>query len=91
MNVKITTAKMKFASGPANITSALCHFGLVSNKLSNCSLVNFDLSSGSISKAFFERYETYPPKGNAEIANSVPFLSFLEKITGPIPTENLST
>ena len=34
-NVKIITAKIKLARGPANMTAALCHFGLVSNKLSS--------------------------------------------------------
>ena len=36
INVKIITAKIKLAKGPANITAALCHLGLVSNKLSSC-------------------------------------------------------
>ena len=55
INVKIITAKIKLAKGPANITAALCHLGLVSNKLSSCSSVNCFLISGSASKAFLDK------------------------------------
>ena len=55
MKVNINTARIKLARGPANITAALCHFGFVSNKLSNCSSVKFFFNSGSASRAFFDK------------------------------------
>ena len=55
MKVNIITARIKLARGPANITAALCHFGFVSNKLSNCSSVKFFFISGSASRAFFDK------------------------------------
>ena len=58
MNVNISTARIKLARGPANITAALCHFGFDSNKFSNCSSEKLFFIAGSASRAFFDKYDT---------------------------------
>ena len=79
MNIKQNTKidRMKLASGPAIIMAARCHFGFESNVFLSCSLVSCSLISGSTSISLFVIIDTYPPKGRADKANSVPCLSFL--------------
>ena len=73
VNIKID--KRKLANGPANIIEALCHFGFESNVFFNCSSVSWFDISGSSSINLFVIIETYPPRGIADRANSVPCLS----------------
>ena len=87
--VKINIDNKKFANGPANIIEALCHFGLESKVFFNCSSFNWLEISGSISISLFVIIDTYPPRGIADKANSVPCLSYFLYMTGPMPTENL--
>ena len=85
-NIKID--RRKFAKGPANIIKALCHLGFESKVFLIWSDVNCSFTSGSNSISLLVIIETYPPKGNADKANSDPYLSTLLYITGPIPIEN---
>ena len=73
VNIKID--KRKLANGPANIIEALCHFGFESNVFFNCSSLSWFDISGSSSINLFVIIETYPPRGIADKANSVPCLS----------------
>ena len=74
--VNINIDNKKFASGPANIINALCHFGLESKVFFICSSVSCWDISGSNSINLFVIIDTYPPSGIADSANSVPCLSY---------------
>ena len=49
---RIPIARIKFATGPASITQALCHLGLLSKVLALCSRVKFLMNSESSSLTF---------------------------------------
>ena len=55
---KIKIDNKKFARGPANIISALCHLGLESKVFLICSSVNCSFTSGSCSISLFVIMET---------------------------------